>query len=113
MLERAYERIDDALAEGHLVCLFPEGGLTGDGQMGEFRRGVERIVRRRPVPVVPLGLGGLWGSLFSRHGGRAILKLPRRFWSRIRLTAGAPLAPEAASPEALQARVAELRGDNP
>ncbi|TDT44576.1 hypothetical protein DES49_0688 [Halospina denitrificans] len=113
MLERAYERIDEALAEGHLVCLFPEGALTSDGQMGEFRRGVERIVRRRPVPVVPLGLGGLWGSLFSRHGGRAILKLPRRFWSRIRLTAGAPLAPEAASPEALQARVAELRGDNP
>lgn len=113
MLERAYERIDEALADGQVVCLFPEGGLTSDGQMGEFRRGVERILQRRPVPVVPLGLGGLWGSLFSRHGGRAILKLPRRFWSRIRLTAGAPLAPEAASPEALQARVAELRGDNP
>jgi 1-acyl-sn-glycerol-3-phosphate acyltransferase len=109
LLAQAYERIDAALADGELVCIFPEGGLSADGQLQEFRRGVEQIVRRRPVPVVPMALEGVWGSLFSRAGSRAFFKLPRRVWARIGLSAGLPVPPEAATAEALRNRVAQLK----
>ena len=88
------------------------GFCVGDGTIQRFRPGVERILAQRPVPVVPLALRGLWGSIFSRHGsavGR--LRLPRRFWSRIDLVAGAPVPPEQATAELLEERVRELRGD--
>jgi 1-acyl-sn-glycerol-3-phosphate acyltransferase len=109
-LESAFERIDAELADGNLVCVFPEGKLTRDGNMNPFKSGIERIIERRPVPVVPLALKGLWGSFFSRSGGAAMKKLPRRFWSRIALVAGEPVPASEASAERLQARVAELRG---
>ena len=113
MLERAYEAIDAALAEGELVCIFPEGGITRDGSLQPFRPGVQRIVARRPVPVVPMALRGLWGSFFSRSGGQAfsrpIQARRRRGWrTRIELAVGEPVAPQQATPELLQARVQAL-----
>lgn len=111
LLERAFDAIDAALAEGELVCLFPEGGLTADGEIATFRPGVERILARRPVPVVPLAIRGLWGSIFSRRDSRrGRARLPRRFWSRLVFVAGPPVAPEQASAEELERRVRELRG---
>jgi 1-acyl-sn-glycerol-3-phosphate acyltransferase len=112
LMETAFEEIDAALAAGEVVCIFPEGGLTGDGAIQAFRPGINRILARRPVPVVPLALRGMWGSIFSRRDGalrRA--RLPRRFWSRIELVGGAPLPVGAASASVLEARVSELRGD--
>jgi 1-acyl-sn-glycerol-3-phosphate acyltransferase len=112
LMETAFEEIDAALAAGEVVCIFPEGGLTGDGAIQAFRPGIDRILARRPVPVVPLALRGMWGSIFSRRDGalrRA--RLPRRFWSRIELVGGAPLPVGAASAAVLEARVSELRGD--
>lgn len=112
LLEHAFAEVDQALAEGHIVCIFPEGGLTSDGEIAPFRSGVERILARRPVPVVPCALRGLWGSVFSRRDsalGRS--RLPRRFRARIEFVAGAELAPTEASAAALEARVRELRGD--
>ncbi|MFC4525026.1 MFS transporter [Dyella halodurans] len=112
VLQRAYDDVDAALADGELVCIFPEGGLTRDGDIAPFRQGVARILERRPVPVVPLALRGLWGSVWSRRDSmlhRA--RLPRRFRARVELVAGAPLAPAEARTEALEARVRELRGD--
>lgn len=112
LMETAFEEIDAALAAGEVVCIFPEGGLTGDGAIQAFRPGIDRILARRPVPVVPLALRGMWGSIFSRRDGalrRA--RLPRRFWSRIELVGGAPLPVGAASASILEARVSELRGD--
>lgn len=112
LLESAFEKIDEALAEGEVICIFPEGGLTRDGEIATFRPGIDRILERRPVPVVPLALRGMWGSIFSRRDGalrRA--RLPRRFWSRIELVGGAPLAAGAANAAVLEARVGELRGD--
>ena len=46
LLEHAYDRIAGELEEGELVCIFPEGGITSDGNLAPFRRGVERIVER-------------------------------------------------------------------
>ena len=66
--------------------------------MNEFKRGVEKILERRPVPVVPMALRGLWGSFFSRRDGKnAMSQLPRRFWSRIELVATAPVPGDAAT----------------
>ncbi len=111
LLEKAFEEIDRALADGELVCIFPEGGLTTDGEIAPFRSGVERIVARRAVPVVPLAIRGLWGSIFSRKDSRmGRARLPRRFWSRIVFAADAPVAPGEANAETLEARVRALRG---
>ena len=112
LLQRAFDEVDKELAAGHLVCIFPEGGITRDGSLQPFRPGIERILAARPVPAVPLALRGLWGSIFSRRDsmlGRS--RLPRRFWSAIELVAGAPVPPEQATAALLQEKVAALRGD--
>jgi 1-acyl-sn-glycerol-3-phosphate acyltransferase len=113
-MERAFELVDEALANGEVVCIFPEGGITRDGTIQNFRPGVDRILARRPVPVVPLALRGMWGSIFSRRDSalhRA--RLPRRFWSKIELVGGTPVPAGDANAAALEARVTELRGDKP
>ncbi len=111
LLEKAYEDIDAALAAGEVVCIFPEGQITRDGEMNPFRPGVERIIERRPVPVVPMALRGLWGSIFSRQGGRALARFPRRIWFRIALVADRALAPADVTAEGLRASVLALRGE--
>ena len=112
LMERAFAEVDRELADGNIVCIFPEGGITRDGSIQRFRPGVERILAQRPVPVVPLALRGLWGSIFSRADstlGR--MRLPRRFWSRIELVAGAAIAPADVTAELLEEKVRALRGD--
>jgi 1-acyl-sn-glycerol-3-phosphate acyltransferase len=112
LLNAAYDSVAEELAQGHLVGIFPEGRITDTGAMAPFRGGVQRIIDRTPVPVVPLALKGLWGSFFSRRGGAAMTKPFRRgVWSRIGLEAAPALAPAAATPEALQASVQSMRGD--
>jgi 1-acyl-sn-glycerol-3-phosphate acyltransferase len=116
MLERANARIDAALADGDLVCIFPEGRITETGELHPFKPGVRRIVERSPVPVIPMALRGLWGSFFSRFGGAAFsrpvdARLRRGVRSKVELVVGEPVPPDAATPESLMLRVAELRGD--
>ncbi len=111
LLAKAYEDIAAALEDGELVCIFPEGQITRDGELNDFRPGVERILARNPVPVVPLALRGLWGSFFSRRYGPAMMRIPRRFLFRIGLIAGQPVAPSNASAASLQQAVIALRGD--
>jgi 1-acyl-sn-glycerol-3-phosphate acyltransferase len=112
LMERAFAEVDKELAAGNIVCIFPEGGITRDGSIQRFRPGVERIVAARPVPVVPLALRGLWGSIFSRRdSGPGRLRLPRRFWSRIELVAAPALPPAEATAAALEEKVRALRGD--
>lgn len=105
----AFEAVDGALAAGELVCIFPEGMLTRDGELNEFKPGVEKILARRPVPVVPMALRGLWGSFFSGKGG--FMRKPSRFWSRVDVVAAAPLDPRQVTADGLAARVLELRGE--
>jgi len=106
--EAAFERAAQVLRDGDLLAIFPEGAITRDGQLQPFKGGIMKILERRPVPVVPMALRGLWGSFFSRDPRKGPFK---RLWSRVCLVAGAPLAPELARREALQAQVAELRGE--
>jgi len=117
VLAAAFDAIDQALEEGRVVCVFPEGKLTADGEVGEFRNGIERILERRPVPVVPFALRGLWDSLFSRQPERSWWsRLKRLFRPRVSLVLGERTS--APSPTSLQGlakamrrQVIELRGE--
>lgn len=91
--EQAFTRIAADLKDGCLVCIFPEGKICYDGKLDSFRPGVERILKNDPVPVIPIGLSGLWGSFFSRQKGRAMSGLPRPSRRVITVRVGAPLPP--------------------
>ena len=106
---QAFERIREELAAGEVVCIFPEGRLTEDGEIDEFRAGIEKIVSDSPVPVIPMALSGLWGSFFSHKGGKALTRLPRRFWSRIKLAVGTGVPPQDVQASDLRERVLALR----
>jgi len=108
--ESAFKTAADALRNGEIVAIFPEGRLTEDGEMGPFRAGIERMLADTPVPVMPMALRGLWGSFFSRsYRGRAMQRL-RGIFSRIAIVAGSPVSPAEATPDALHARVLAMRG---
>jgi len=114
-LQRAHESIQQALEEGEMVCIFPEGRITDTGELYPFKQGVRRIVERNPVPVIPMALRGLWGSFFSRYGGEAFslpldARLRRGLRSKLEFVVGEPIPPAIATPELLMQRVQELRG---
>jgi 1-acyl-sn-glycerol-3-phosphate acyltransferase len=108
--ERAFEAVAKELRAGQIVCIFPEGGLTPDGTIREFKPGVLRILKETPVPVIPAGVSGLWGSMFSRQRKEAWRRWPRRFLSRIEVRVGPAIAPDAVTLDGLHATVSELRG---
>ena len=109
--ESAFAHAAEALRNGELIGLFPEGKITRDGELNVFRYGVQRIVGETPVPVIPLALCGLWGSFFSRRFGPA-MRVPSciRLFRRIALVAGKAVAPEQADPDYLRTVVAGLQG---
>lgn len=112
LLDRAYDEIASALTAGELVCIFPEGRITDNGELYPFRNGIARIIARTPVPVVPMALKGLWGSFFSRKGGKAMTRPFRRMpFQPIALAVAPAVPPTEVSPEGLQAIVQTLRGD--
>jgi acyl-[acyl-carrier-protein]-phospholipid O-acyltransferase / long-chain-fatty-acid--[acyl-carrier-protein] ligase len=78
MILRALRTAGKALDEGELVCLFPEGQITRTGTLLPFRRGFERIVKGRTVPIIPVHLDRVWGSIFSFDRGRFLTKWPER-----------------------------------
>ena len=111
IMDEAFEKVDAELAAGNVVCIFPEGGITRDGEIQRFRPGIEKIIRRRPVPVVPAALGRLWGSWFSRRKGGGVRKLPGRLFSRVAVRFDKPVAPGDASAAKLELLVRTLRGN--
>ena len=112
MMERAFDEVSQALRDGELVGIFPEGRITDNGELYPFRSGLTRILERDPVPVIPLALRGLWGSFFSRKGGPAMSKPFRHpLFSKIAVVGAEPVAPAAATPAGLQEIVGQLRGD--
>ncbi|NOH47998.1 MFS transporter [Vibrio rotiferianus] len=106
--KRAFEQIEQALNNDEVVCIFPEGRLTSNGELGEFRPGVEKILKRTPVPVIPMALKGLWGSFFSHKNGHALTKRPTRFWSCIEVNIGELLQPTTLDRHLLQKEVQDL-----
>ncbi|MEP6588411.1 MAG: 1-acyl-sn-glycerol-3-phosphate acyltransferase, partial [Polaromonas sp.] len=117
--EAAFEAAAKVLRDGDLLAIFPEGGITRDGELQPFKGGVMKILEnaRRDglsVPVIPMALTNLWGSFFSRaelvNGQPVAMVRPfrRGVFSRVGLNAGAAMAPAEVQPEALRARVATL-----
>ena len=108
--EAAFEEAARVLAEGDLLGLFPEGGITRDGSLQEFKGGIMKILERQAVPVVPVALHNLWGSFFSRvEGGKAMVRPFRRgLFSRVVLVAGPPLPGAQVQPGVLREHVAAL-----
>ena len=112
LMEKSFIDIAQALEEGELVCIFPEGRLTGNGDINQFKGGVMKIIERTPVPVIPMALRGLWGSIFSRDKTNPFERAFRRGpFSRLELVVGEPMLPTAVTPEILQERVTALRGN--
>lgn len=117
LLQKALDIIDESLAAGRVVCVFPEGQLTPDGEIGEFKRGLERILERRQVPVVPFALTGLWDSIFSRQRGRQTSSyLKRLLRPRVGFTVGSSVTVTSAQAVSgfssqMRGQVEALRGD--
>jgi 1-acyl-sn-glycerol-3-phosphate acyltransferase len=117
LMQRAFDAVDAVLADGEIVCIFPEGKLTRDGNIAPFKSGVEKILARaneagRPVPVVPMALRGMWSSMWSHNDSRlGRMRVPRRFRAHVEVVAGAPVDGRVATAELLEAKVRELRGD--
>ena len=107
--EAAFVAADQVLADGDLLGIFPEGGITSDGTLKPFKGGVMRILETRPVPVIPLALQNLWGSFFSRVEGAAMSRPFRRgLFSKVGLNVGPQIAADAVTPEGLHHEVGQL-----
>jgi acyl-[acyl-carrier-protein]-phospholipid O-acyltransferase / long-chain-fatty-acid--[acyl-carrier-protein] ligase len=96
-----------ALKDGEIVCIFPEGQMTRIGQMLPFRRGMERIVKGVDVPIIPVNLGGVWGSIFSFDRGRFLWKVPRKIPYPVNVTFGKPM-PSTSTAQSVRQEVQEL-----
>ena len=79
------------LEAGHVVCIFAEGAISRTGSMLPFRRGLEKIVANLDVPVIPVHLDRLWGSIFSFERGKFLWKWPKRVPYPVTVSFGAPL----------------------
>ncbi|MCH8117432.1 MAG: MFS transporter [Proteobacteria bacterium] len=111
LMNNAFDKVDEELKAGNIVCIFPEGGITRDGEIQRFRPGIEKIIARRAVPVIPVALGRLWGSWFSRRKGGGIRKLPGRLLARVPVNIGEPVAADDVTAAKLELLVRTLRGD--
>lgn len=93
VLRRAFENISSHINEGAILGIFPEGWISRNGQMRKFQPGIHKIIQKDPVPVVLVGIDGLWGSIFSYEGGRVLFKFPKSFRKHVILTFSDPIAP--------------------
>ncbi len=112
--ERALRAAAEAAAGGELVCIFAEGAITRSGHMMPFASGMEQIARDADVPVFPVALDRLWGSIFSFRDGPGFLKLPRGLPYKVDISIGAPLPARATRFEArqrIQEQIADLRSE--
>lgn len=108
ILKTALDSISEALKEGEVVCIFPEGRLTPDGELCQFRQGIVRMIERDPVPVVPMAMSNMYGSAFSLAKGNKMMQLLRNAWRRVDLDIDPPISPQNFDLEAMKTRIQEL-----
>ncbi len=92
----------NALEKGEVVCLFPEGALTRTATLQKLNRGYELIARKARVPVMPIWLENVWGSVFSYYGGHFFWKMPRVVPLRVWIYFSTPMTAAEATPEAVR-----------
>lgn len=105
---QAFETVKTSVANGELVCIFPEGRLSPNGQVQPFMKGLEKLIQREEFPVIPLALDGLWKSYFSRYKGRACKGLPTRFKAPITVIAAPAVHSSTTSSAELKHKIEEL-----
>ncbi len=110
LLAESYDKISEELEAGNIVCLFPEGAITRDSEIHSFRPGIEKIIKRNPVPVIPVALCGLWGSWFSRQVGGGIRKIPGKLFSRVNIRIWEAVKPDEVTAAKLELLVRTIRG---
>ena len=98
----------EALRQREIVCIFAEGQITRTGQLLPFRRGLERIMKDVNVPIIPVSLDGIWGSIFSFERGRFLWKRPRHIPYPVTVTFGKPMASTSSALE-IRSEVQELQ----
>jgi acyl-[acyl-carrier-protein]-phospholipid O-acyltransferase/long-chain-fatty-acid--[acyl-carrier-protein] ligase len=91
---QALRTASDALANGELVCIFAEGGITRTGFLLPFTRGFEQIVKKTRTPIVPVCLDHVWGSIFSYREGKFFWKWPEKVPRRVYVSFGPPMPPD-------------------
>ncbi|WP_027467459.1 MFS transporter [Deefgea rivuli] len=111
MKDAAFAAVAQALSDGEIVAIFPEGRITHNGEINRFMPGIEQIIKTTPVPVIPMALQGLWGSFFSRKDGAAMMKMPRGIFSKIGLVVGEAIPPQDVTRQKLEDEIHRLRGD--
>jgi len=99
-----------ALRDDEIVCIFAEGQITRTGQLLPFRRGLERIMKGVEVPIIPVNLDGVWGSIFSFERGRFLWKMPRRVPYPVTVSFGQPM-PATTTAIAVRRAVQELQAE--
>jgi len=109
--DAAFRRMHEVLDTANVLGIFPEGRVTEDGEIQSFRTGIELIVSEQPVPVVPIALCNLWGSLFSRRDPLH-RRRPYKLWARIEMRIGAAIPPAELSASRLETEIRRLRGDD-
>jgi len=100
----------DALRNDEIVCIFAEGQITRTGQLLPFRRGLERIIKGLDVPIIPVNLDGVWGSIFSFERGRFLWKMPRHIPYPVTVSFGKPM-PSSSTASEVRAEVQELQAE--
>jgi len=98
----------EEIADGEIVCVFPEGQLERRGTLLRLHRGYELIARHANAQVVPVWLDQLWGSIFSFQGGRFFTKFPKRFPYPVTIAFGKPLTAEAADVATMREELLKL-----
>jgi len=97
----------EVIRSGEVMCIFAEGKITRTGELDEFHRGYERIMKDVNAPIVPIALAGVWGSIFSFEGGKFFWKWPHKFPYKVTVRYGNPLPPTA-TPDEVRAAVEKL-----
>ena len=110
LLDAAYRDIDSALDNGEILGIFPEGGLSPDGRLQPFKKGVERIIEQRDVYVIPVAICNLWGSIFSRKEPLH-RRIPKRLWRPVELLIGEPIPANEVTADGLRDAVERLQLD--
>ena len=111
ILDEAYQRIYQVLEQGNVLGIFPEGAITHDGKIQTFKPGIDKITAKCQVPVIPVALCNLWGSLFSRRDP-LLKRRPYKLWANIELRLGQPIPAGEVTAERLQLEVERLRGSD-
>jgi len=111
-VEAALDKISEGLESGHAICIFPEGQLTYTGNLGRFKPGIEWIIERDPVPIYPVGIKGLWNSMYSRKYRNSKLRwFPKGIRGKVELKCGDVIHPGSVRVDHLQRVILNLKNE--